>query len=1482
MDDLGKKPAEETEFDLLCHCPICRSVFSREEKSPTTRERVVHRYCPWDGHELYPLVGSVLGSYLLEAHLGRGGFAVVYRGAAVDNPEIKKAVKVLLPSPLLTEADSEVFLEDSMKMHQASAGGSWPNIPGIDVPHREPWPHFAMDLVGGPPLTEILKEKGHLPVDEARTCLRGIAWGLKAVHSAGLLHADLKPGNIRLSEGDVPREQDRPKLLDFGIALSVRKPKKGDQVGGSAQESDDESGITPGQVAGTLEYMAPEAFEGRPDFPRTDFYSFGIMAYQLLTGSFPFMKPDAAAAVTMPQRFRAWQNIHCSQPPRAFPKKPQKVPRRLRALCEACLEKDPKRRPRDDDQLLSYLKPPWPLWKKAAALVLTVIVVGSVGMALYLGIIDKPRPGGVVLSYSGTRRYLIDVLEPDNEVRKVLVAFIRSKDQDPDRELVVESWVGKAMARELEFVLQPGSVKVSTLTPMCTLLKATQGYTGSEVPPFDKRSRTRGDTDEPRSKLVQPFRVVIPKAGETSGCAAYEVRCDYTGQEDRGEEGDYFTNSLYLIVHFDADTPSFEEVNLRAQDRYRSDMPFEKQLNRGDEITASWKNCTLDVVVKDVYGRQEKDVNDVQLLLDGASLRRLSRSAEKGSYSIGFTGDEHIVNELSSFTLRATDEAGNAADFDFTLKTMSGGTYISDEPMFTSDTISAFQPAAKAWRSKDTVSLMPASGTIAQLRIVEDGESSTVEYRTSDESDWLPWGGGDTDSIVLDGKANLQLRFDRVYSDALLEIQHAVVGSRASRFPLKPWKPPEKVDFELTFLYDGRAEPLPYTRPGEGTVYQIMARHGERIDVTVRDKNVRDVLAIGKPQIPEHWVRDVDWEWDGHERRKGLELEKPFTFTSKNATLRVWVNLVREAPPSLYEFDLFFCERPLKEVGIEWKPRPQLIRDPQNVTQELGVTPEKKEFKEELDKAVLIATGIYGMGLFGRENQFGIYSLCATDKRLITVTVDDHTFPAGSNWVSVEPKDATPLKDQKDRLWSHTWEVTLSPPPWANSLFCTLAIDDGLPDGQARYVCALGRYDNEDKITGKSAQNKVLEPVVKIDIGPAPPGIPKVQVEKIEITGEDGRRVLNSRLSKPVILDQSTCTKVKRDGREPCEVHGVRDTDMSDRFTIDAEWEDDRVMLTITMREDIFPVNANCKVYCRALRSFSSPDDWKPVYGCNPIPFTRVQRSYANKVPLTVRGGNGTITIPCIRCEVGDTVFYAMQTEVTREQLKILCPNAKIVSECEEEGDTKPTMPVRGLATLDDVEMVEKAARQLGASLPTPREWEEIFNQWQASVDFDQELVTFGKLGDTLVLDRELVLKFLSDIGVVISETAPREVSLLLPGAEDLTFTEAAKRLEEYHTFVGVVGNVAEIVKDGDTYRRYGMDYDTLLPSDYSVWPTDGEGLRKTLQDRYALPRFDYGGKAKRCGLRLVLRKIDEEMNRRFWDMAKSGNADLSAGTTKE
>ncbi|HUT79000.1 MAG TPA: serine/threonine-protein kinase, partial [Polyangia bacterium] len=142
---------------------------------------------------------------------------------------------------------------------------------------------MAMEYVDGHPLDELLEERGGtLPLADVMEYARGIAAGLAAVHAMGLVHRDLKPGNVllhRLGDGRIV-----PKLSDFGFAIGP------ESIGGARLTME-------GIVVGTIKYLSPEQGQALPVDHRADIFSLALMLYRLLTGQVPFDDDNVAQSL---------------------------------------------------------------------------------------------------------------------------------------------------------------------------------------------------------------------------------------------------------------------------------------------------------------------------------------------------------------------------------------------------------------------------------------------------------------------------------------------------------------------------------------------------------------------------------------------------------------------------------------------------------------------------------------------------------------------------------------------------------------------------------------------------------------------------------------------------------------------------------------------------------------------------------------------------------------------------------------------------------------------------------------------------------------------------------------------------------------------------------------------------------------------------------------------------------------------------------
>jgi serine/threonine-protein kinase len=207
---------------------------------------------------------TIAARYRLERRLGLGGMSTVH--LAVDE-RLQRHVAVKLLAEHL--ADDPTFVSRFQREALSAARLVHPNIvqvfdSGLDP---ESGRHFiVMEYVAGPSMAEVLRDRGHLGVDETVAIVVQACHGLDYAHRHGVVHRDVKPGNLlRAPDGPV-------KLADFGIAKAA-----------------EQSSITQvGSVLGTAAYLAPEQSRGDEATGRSDLYSLGVVTYQLLSGQLPY------------------------------------------------------------------------------------------------------------------------------------------------------------------------------------------------------------------------------------------------------------------------------------------------------------------------------------------------------------------------------------------------------------------------------------------------------------------------------------------------------------------------------------------------------------------------------------------------------------------------------------------------------------------------------------------------------------------------------------------------------------------------------------------------------------------------------------------------------------------------------------------------------------------------------------------------------------------------------------------------------------------------------------------------------------------------------------------------------------------------------------------------------------------------------------------------------------------------------------------
>ncbi|NOY98256.1 MAG: serine/threonine protein kinase [Chloroflexi bacterium] len=254
--------------------------------------------------------------YQLLERLGEGGMAAVYR-ARDKMLERYVAIKLLRDDFSNDEAFRERFRQEA----RAAANLSHPNIVtvhdfGFDVGKL----FIVMEFVPGSDLKTLIKQRGRFTVEEAIPIMVQACAGIGYAHRAGLVHCDVKPHNFLVTP------DQRLKVTDFGIARAL-----------STIRSDEHSDV----VWGSPQYFSPEQAAGGPPSPASDVYSLGIILYELLTGTLPFMAsaPDELA------------RLHLDEMPVPLSEYVPEISPALEQIVEKVLSKEPSARYRTADQL---------------------------------------------------------------------------------------------------------------------------------------------------------------------------------------------------------------------------------------------------------------------------------------------------------------------------------------------------------------------------------------------------------------------------------------------------------------------------------------------------------------------------------------------------------------------------------------------------------------------------------------------------------------------------------------------------------------------------------------------------------------------------------------------------------------------------------------------------------------------------------------------------------------------------------------------------------------------------------------------------------------------------------------------------------------------------------------------------------------------------------------------------------------------------
>jgi serine/threonine protein kinase len=225
-----------------------------------------------------PLVGDEFAGYRVRAVLGRGGMSVVYQAENLRLSSVI-ALKVLAPELAADDVFRARFLEES----RIAASLNHPNvIPIYDMGSQDELLYIAMRYVSGTDMRQMIKKRGRILPATALFLVGQAARALDAAHRKGLVHRDVKPGNLLIERGSDDADPDHVYLADFGITKHAMS----------------RSGLTStGQFLGTIDYVAPEQIRGASVLGLADQYSLGCVLYECLTGRVPFEKDLDAAII---------------------------------------------------------------------------------------------------------------------------------------------------------------------------------------------------------------------------------------------------------------------------------------------------------------------------------------------------------------------------------------------------------------------------------------------------------------------------------------------------------------------------------------------------------------------------------------------------------------------------------------------------------------------------------------------------------------------------------------------------------------------------------------------------------------------------------------------------------------------------------------------------------------------------------------------------------------------------------------------------------------------------------------------------------------------------------------------------------------------------------------------------------------------------------------------------------------------------------
>jgi serine/threonine-protein kinase len=387
LQDALERPPEERAAWLEKRCHEDRALLAEVESLLTAHERA-GSFGERPALELLNNMrlqsGDRLSVYEISALVGAGGMGEVYK-ARDSRLDRTVAIKVL-PSHLAANADRYQRFEREARV---IAGLDHPHIGALyDIGNEDGLPFLVMQYLEGETLADRIA-KGPLRLDDVLRYAAEIAEALDHAHRRGVIHRDLKPGNVFLTKSGA-------KLIDFGLAtgraITARPAATDPSTIAAAPGGFTEEGV----IVGTLHYMAPEQLEGGEVDARTDLFAFGIVVYEMVTGGRPFDGGSRAAVMA---------SILETEPP-ALSRRQPRAPPALDRLVTTCLAKDPDQRWQSAADVARELRwmaeadvpemtvagatPTWSHWRVALATGVALLLGVLIGGPLWVGARGKP------------------------------------------------------------------------------------------------------------------------------------------------------------------------------------------------------------------------------------------------------------------------------------------------------------------------------------------------------------------------------------------------------------------------------------------------------------------------------------------------------------------------------------------------------------------------------------------------------------------------------------------------------------------------------------------------------------------------------------------------------------------------------------------------------------------------------------------------------------------------------------------------------------------------------------------------------------------------------------------------------------------------------------------------------------------------------------------------------------------------------------